>query len=208
MPNAVLATIVFLIGIELVDLLGMRRILGARPIEFWVALFTAAVVVVVGVEAAIIVAMALSLIRHTQHGYHPRNSVLVPTADRFWRSVPAAQGGQAAPGLMIYRFSHGLYYANAERFQDEALELTNRSNGEPIRWFVADCAAIDDVDFTAGAMLAQVARKLEQRHVHLVFADISDNVRGELDRSGVTQIVGAEAYFETVYDAARAFERS
>jgi MFS superfamily sulfate permease-like transporter len=207
MPNAVLAAIVFLIGIELVDLVGMRHILEARPIEFRVALFTAAVVIVMGVEAAIIVAMALSLISHTRRGYHPRNSVLVPTADRFWRSVPVAQGGQAAPGLVVYRFTHSLYYANAERFQDEALELTKPSPTEPARWLVADCAAIDDVDFTAGAMLAQVAHKLEQRNVRLVFADISDHVRGELDRSGVTEVVGTDAYFQNLHDAALAFER-
>ena len=44
-------------------------------------------------------------------------------------------------------------------------------------------------------------------HIRLVFADISDHVRDELDRSGVTEIVGANAYFENLHDAARAFER-
>ena len=38
MPNAVLAAVVFLIGVELVDVKGMRAILRARPVEFWVAL--------------------------------------------------------------------------------------------------------------------------------------------------------------------------
>ena len=80
MPQAVLAAIVFLIGVELVDILGMRRILAMRPREFWVALLTAAIVVVVGVEQAIIAAMASSLISHVRRGYSPQNSVLVPVA--------------------------------------------------------------------------------------------------------------------------------
>ncbi len=42
LPNAVLAAVVFLIGIELVDIAGMRRIARVRPDEFVVALMTAA----------------------------------------------------------------------------------------------------------------------------------------------------------------------
>jgi MFS superfamily sulfate permease-like transporter len=38
MPNAVLAAVVFLIGVELVDVKGMRTILRLRPVEFIVAL--------------------------------------------------------------------------------------------------------------------------------------------------------------------------
>src|SRR5262249_2597092 len=82
MPNAVLSTIVFLIGLELVDISGLRRVLYARPREFWVALFAGIIVVVVGVQQGIIVAMALSLISHTRRGYSPHNSVLVPSGDQ------------------------------------------------------------------------------------------------------------------------------
>jgi high affinity sulfate transporter 1 len=197
MPNAVLASIVFLIGLELVDIEGMRRVRFARPREFWVALFTAGVVVVVGVEQAIVVAMALSLISHTRRGYDPHNSVLVPTPQGYFHPVPVAQGGQAAPGVIVYRFTHSLYYANAQRFQDEVLELT-RPGGAPTRWLCVDGAAIDDVDYTGGAMLTSVARKLQGRGVRLIFAELNDHVRRELDRSGVTEIVGKDAYFDSL----------
>jgi sulfate permease, SulP family len=206
MPNAVLAAIVFLIGVEIVDIAGMRRVLFVRPREFWVALFTAAVVVVTGVEQAIIVAIALSLISHTRRGYDPHNSVLVPSAQGFLHSVPVSTGGQAAPGLIIYRFTHSLYYANAQRFQDEALALTI-PGAVRTRCFCVDGAAIDDVDFTAGAMLVSVARTLYERNVRLIFAQISDHVRHELDRSGVTELVGSGAYFENLELAQQAAQR-
>ncbi len=57
MPNAVLSSVVFMIGLELVDVKGMRKIFAARPSEFWVAALTAAVVVFIGVEQGIILAM-------------------------------------------------------------------------------------------------------------------------------------------------------
>jgi MFS superfamily sulfate permease-like transporter len=207
MPNAVLATIVFLIGVELVDARGMRSVFFARPREFWVAAFTAAVVVLVGVEQAIIVAMALSLISHTRRGYNPHNSVLVRTPEGYWRPVPVAQGGEAAPGLVIYRFTHSLYYANAQRFQDEALELTKPGRAQT-RWFCVDGAAIDDVDFTAGAMLGSVARTLRERHIRMVFAELNIHVRRQLDRSGVTDIVGNDAYFESLEQAGEALQNT
>ena len=67
--------------------------------------------------------------------------------------------------------------------------------------FCVDGAAIDDVDFTAGAMLGSVARTLHERNVRLAFAEVSAHVRDELDRSGVTELVGEGAFFEDLEQA-------
>ena len=203
LPDAALAAIVFLIGLGLVDLAGMRRILEARPREFWVALLTAAVVVVVGVEQGIIVAMAASLISHTRRGYSPHNSVLVPRPDGSWQAIPVTAGAQAAPGVVMYRFTHSLYYANSQKFFDEVLDLT-RPRGAAVRCLCVDCTAIDDVDFTGGAMLRQVAIELRGRVVRLLFANVSEHVRQELDRSGVTGVVGNNAYLSDLTEASKA----
>ncbi|HUL11881.1 MAG TPA: SulP family inorganic anion transporter, partial [Methylococcaceae bacterium] len=50
MPEAALSAIVFLIGVGLIDIAGMRRIYKQRRSEFWVALATTLTVVVVGVQ--------------------------------------------------------------------------------------------------------------------------------------------------------------
>ena len=44
MPEVVLSTVVFLIGLDLIDVSGMRQIFLERPAEFWVALITASIV--------------------------------------------------------------------------------------------------------------------------------------------------------------------
>jgi hypothetical protein len=56
MPEAVLATVVLLIGIQLVDIHGLIEIYRARKEEFLVAVITAVVVVIVGVEQGIVLA--------------------------------------------------------------------------------------------------------------------------------------------------------
>src|SRR6185295_19022960 len=95
---------------------------------------------------------------HVRRSYKPRNSVLVPyvsNGTRGLRAVPVLTPGQALPGLIIYRFSHSLYYANSELFSEEVLDLVKDAE-PPISWFCIDTAAIADVDWSAGATLRQV----------------------------------------------------
>ncbi|MGD9408189.1 MAG: SulP family inorganic anion transporter, partial [Gammaproteobacteria bacterium] len=84
MPEAVLAAVVFMIGVELIKLKAMQEIYATARSEFWVALITAAVVVVVGVEQGIILAMALSLVDHVRRGYRPRNSLVAKSETGGW----------------------------------------------------------------------------------------------------------------------------
>src|SRR5262249_21010321 len=117
LPETVLAAVVFLVGIDLIDLEVMRNIYLRRSSEFWVALITALMVVLVGVEQGILLAIVLSLIDHTRRGYRPRNVVLVP-AGTGWHAQPVATAAQALPGLVIYRFTHSMYYRNAQQLSD------------------------------------------------------------------------------------------
>ena len=71
MPNAVLAAVVLLIGLRLIDIAGMQGIARVRSGEFVVAALTAATVVIVGIEQAIILAIVLSIIEHLSHAYAP-----------------------------------------------------------------------------------------------------------------------------------------
>ena len=71
MPVAVLAAIVFMIGLGLVDLKGLRRISAARVSEFVIACVTAIVVFAWGVEEGIILAIALSVLELVRRAYTP-----------------------------------------------------------------------------------------------------------------------------------------
>src|SRR5262249_28164798 len=152
MPEAVASPGVFLVGLDLIDVEGMRRIYVQRRSEFWVALITALMVVFVGVEQGILLAIVLSLIDHTQHGYRPKNVVLVPGETGVWHAQPVATRAQALPGLLLYRFTHSMYYANAQQLSDEVLDLVKRAQ-PPVRWFCLDASAVDDVDYSPPATL-------------------------------------------------------
>jgi high affinity sulfate transporter 1 len=209
MPNAVLAAVVFYIGVELIDIKGMRSVFAQRRPEFWVALIAAATVVFVGVEQAIFLAIVLSLLEHVRRGYSPKNAVLVPDTvkgEQGWRSVPANAPIEALPGLLIYKFNHSLYYANAEKFSEEILNLVNGAD-PAISWLCIDAAAIDDVDWSGGATIRQSLSQLKERDVRLVFAEVADNVRAELDTYEVTKLVGEDAYYTSVAAVMAAYQQ-
>ena len=150
MPEAVLSTVVFLIGIELIAIKGMRKILRLRLDEFVVAAITAAVVVVVGVEQGILLAIVLSIVDHLRRSYRPDNCVLVRAASGGLSALPLEQAAQAAPGVVVYRFDASLYYANANRFAEEVRAARRRCRPAREAASASTPEAIGDVDYSGG----------------------------------------------------------
>lgn len=194
MPTAVLSTVVFLICVDLIQVRGMCHIYRERPWEFWVALITAITVVLVGVKQGILLAMFLSLLVHTRHGYQPKNALVVPAQPEGWKTAPVHTRAQILPGLLIYRFSHGMYYANAQMLSEEVTRLVQEAKPALV-WFCLDAGAVDDIDFSAAATLRRLQTLLKERGVRLVFSHVSDDVYGQLERSEITDLVGRDAFF-------------
>jgi SulP family sulfate permease len=205
LPEAVLSTVVFLIGLKLVDIASMREIWRLRREEFVVAAVTAVVVVCVGVEEGIVLAIVLSLILHVRRHYTPRDAVIVWDEHGRITLVPPEPGAMSEPGLVVYRFAVGLFYANAAVFADEVRGLAEGS--EPPRWLVLDLGAVDDIDYTGGKTLAELVAELQAREIVIAVAEPSAGVRRELDTFGVTERIGRERVYATVGDARDAFRR-
>ncbi len=184
LPDAVLSIIVFLIGVKLIDVSGLKSIYRQRRTEFWLATATAAVVVTLGVEKGILFAILFSLIVHTRHGYRPKNLLIVREHSGEWRARELDSGAQVMPGLLIYRFGHSMYYANTERMQEEVSRLA-RTAKPPLKWFCIDTSPVDDIDYTAAAALRELMAKLQAQSIRLVFVqdigDINSASRKELE---------------------------
>jgi sulfate permease, SulP family len=205
LPEAALSAIVFLIGVGLIDLTGMRRVFQQRRSEFWVALITALTVVLVGVQQGILLAIALSLIEHTRHGYRPTNAVLVPGQSGERQPRPVATAAQAAPGLIVYRFTHSLYYANCRQLSDEIAFLA--STAEPaLRWLCLDGSAVDDVDYSAAETLRSVHGRLKAKGVRLVVAEVMEDLKGNA-RYQLRDLLGEDAFYDHLEDAIKEYRR-
>jgi SulP family sulfate permease len=205
MPDAVLSAVVFLIGVGLIDLEGMRKIFAQRKSEFWVALITTLMVVFVGVEQGILLAIVLSLIDHTRRGYRPKNAVLVPAESGVWHAQPVATSAQAAPGLLMYRFTHSMYYANSQQLSVEITDLVN--SAEPsLRWFCIDASAVDNVDYSAAETIRSIYGILKEKGIRLVVAQVLDDVKTE-SRYELRELFGEDAYYDSLEDVVKAYQQ-
>ncbi len=205
MPEAALSAIVFLIGIGLIDLAGMRRIFEQRRSEFWVALVTVLTVVVVGVEQGILLAIALSLVDHTRHGYRPKNAVLVPGESGSRLPKPVATAAQAAPGLIIYRFTHSLYYANCQQFSDEVLFLAETAE-PPLRWLCLDASAVDNIDYSAAETIRSVYERLKEKGIRVVVAEEMEDVSAGSRYNG-RELFGEDAFYDHLEDVVKQYRQ-
>ena len=205
LPTCVLGVLVFLVALRLVDLRALRDIRSESPQEYALAVMTAAVVALVGVEQGIVLAMVVSLLRVVQHSYHPHSGVLIADGSGAWKLVPVAPNVVTEPGLVLYRFGAALFYANAGRFLEEA-SCVIRPMPSAVRWLVVDAEAMTHVDYTAARVVLQLKRNLTEAGVELAFARLPWDMRADFDRHHLTEAIGQSRIFNRLHDAIAAFE--
>jgi len=205
LPNSVLSAVVFLVGMKLVDIASLQEIWRLRRDEFWIAAVTVAVVVAVGVEQGLVLAIVLSILLHVRRHYLPRDAVIGWDSNGGITETKPAPGLYSEPGLIVYRFGVGLFYANASRFSEEVSELVEVP--DPPQWFVLHADAIDDIDYTGGKTLLDTADELEQGGIVFAISDVDPAVRGELERFGITAKIGEAHIFASLAEARAAFRR-
>jgi MFS superfamily sulfate permease-like transporter len=205
LPHAVLAAIVFVIGVKLIDLRGLAEILKKSREEYAVALVIAAVVLFLGVEQGIMTAIVLSLLDHVRHGYRPPTAIILTDPLEHWRMEPVVSGKMIEPGLVMYWFGADLYYANANYFAQQAWRLVAHSPS-PVRWLAVDAGAITDVDCSAGDMLKELWREFAKRGVTLVLTRVSESLREDLDRQQLTDAIGVHHIFGSRRDCLAAYQ--
>jgi SulP family sulfate permease len=200
LPRCVLASIVFTIAVGMIDLRRLRGIRRESPGEYYLAIATAATVVAFGVEEGILLAIALSLFRHVRHSYRPHTMILAPDATGRWIPIPAAPGRMTEPGIIVYRFGADLFYANQNRFADEVRALVAHAP-TPIHCFIVDAGAITDIDYSAAQSLLELLEDLERQKVSMVFGRVNYYLRSDMDRHGITAVIGEGHIFPTLHEA-------
>jgi high affinity sulfate transporter 1 len=206
LPNAVLAAIVFHIGLKLVDYRGLAEIFRKAPREFAVAAVTGATVVLVGVQQGILLAVILSLLQHVRRSYQPHTAIITRLENDRWRMEPVAPGKMIEPGLVMYWFGADLFYANVGRFVADVRQLVEKSP-TPIRWMVIDASAITGVDFSSGCALLELQQDLSKAGVALVLVSLGWGRSRSFERLGLIKTIGEDHLFHARRDCVAAYLR-
>ncbi|NLP61637.1 SulP family inorganic anion transporter [Paraburkholderia sacchari] len=201
LPAAVLSAIVFMIGVKLIDAKGMAELYRMQKDELIVALLTAGVVVFVDVMHGILAAVVLSLIAHVRHSYRLHTRVLTRSPSGHWVPHRVEPNLFAVPGIVVYRFEADLFYANTGRFTEEVLMLVNEANPAP-RWVVIDASVINNIDYTGGKALIQLAEELDRRGIGIAAVALPTGVRREIERYKALRARGAQREIFATVDAA------
>ncbi len=205
LPRCVLGAIVFVIAVRLINLRKMREIRRESPVEYLLAVITAATVVLVGVEQGIVLAMVMSLLRIVQHTYHPHSGVLLAENGLYWKLQPPLPGTITKPGLILYRFGAPLFYANAGRFAEEIRTVVGPTS-PTMPWCVVDAEAITNLDYTAARVVRDLHEELSQIGVTLAFARVGPYLEADFNRHCLTDVIGKNLIFPRLHDAIVAFE--
>jgi MFS superfamily sulfate permease-like transporter len=205
LPNAVLAAIVFLVGLKLIDVRGLSDIRRWAPREFILAAVTALTVVIFGVEQGILLAALLSLLQHVRHSYRPQIGVMVQDATGTWRLEELHTGKMTEPGLFMFWFGSDLFYANVAFFAEQARGLV-RDSPSPVRWLVIDATAITALDFSAGRALAELHQDLAKAGVVLALVQVPEEHHVHLERMGLVDLIGNGRIFDSRHACVAAYK--
>ncbi len=205
LPNATLASIVFLIGITMIDISNLKDIRSKVKAEYFLALIAAATVIIMGVLWGILLSIVLSVILHLSHSYRPTNSIFARDKHGAWVFKPIKIGESSEPGLIIYRFNRDLYFANSDKLREEVLALVDAAD-PPLKLFVLNTAGFSGIDYTSAEMFRDLYHDLDSRNIKFALTSMLPELKEEFDHLGLTDLIGENNIYENVHEALDAFE--
>jgi MFS superfamily sulfate permease-like transporter len=119
--------------------------------------------------------------------------------------LPVVPGAQSLPGLVVFHYDAELFYANANRFADH-FESVISGAPDPVRWVALDCAAIPDVDYSAGVTLANLVDYTRARNARFVLVRPDTQLLATLKVYGTLDTIGEDNIFPTMQEAFTAYQ--
>jgi sulfate permease, SulP family len=203
LPMAALGGILMASAWGLCDFGEFARLWRFRGISLAAALVTLAGVLVLGIMEGILLGVVFSLVLLLRALAFPPDAVLGRTPDGGWHDPVHRQEAVSVPGLLVYRFSAPLFFANCSLFR-ERIEALIEAARPPVTAVVVDGGAIHDVDLMACELLVELERELGERGIRLVFGNLRDRVKRDIERGLPPLPDGDEVSFPSLAEAAKA----
>jgi SulP family sulfate permease len=213
LPQATLAAIIIAAVVGLVDVRGFRQLWRIDQGDAQLAIVGFAAVTVLGVLPGIVIAVIASLLAVIRRAYRPRVAVLgraigeaSTDEDYRFRSIDRHPEYETIPGLVLFRFSNELFFANASFFRNETLRLLAASD-PPARTVLIDASAISHLDTTAVAMLEDLIDKLDAANITFELARATAAFDEALSRTGLIDRIGPDRLHPSVHAGVESFLR-
>ena len=141
MPIAVIAAIVFVVGLHLIKYDELKEIFLARRSEFYVAVAAMAAVATLGVELGVVLAVIISIIERLRRQARPIDQVLLRDQELSpWAAKIFDESYRPKPGVLIYRFSESIFFENATYFLNRVkVRRKGRQETGTLRYYPSRC---------------------------------------------------------------------
>ena len=198
LPRTTLAAVVIASAIALIEITDLRRIYRIQRWEFWLSIGCFVGVAVLGAIPGIGLAIVIAVIEFLWDGWRPHSAVLGRVDGvKGYHDLTRYPDARVIPGLVLFRWDAPLFFANAELFQERALDAVAASP-TPVRWLVVGAEPVTSVDVTAADTLDELDGKLRAAGIALCFAEMKDPVKDKLKRFGLFSRLGEDRFFPTV----------
>ncbi|NMQ19499.1 SulP family inorganic anion transporter [Candidatus Competibacter phosphatis] len=206
-PIAALGVVLVFAAFSLFDIRALRDIWKIDRREVGLSVLTMLGVVAVGAINAILIAVALALVRFVKLTARPRDEVLgqVDGLPGF-HSVERHPGARTFSGLALYRFDGPITFFNAAYFKQRALAVADAA-GPELQWFVIDAIPISHIDVTGLYVLRDLREALEERGITLILAGRKTELLNWLQEIGLYRSEHKEHIFPTLRQALKAYRR-
>lgn len=203
LPEATLGAIVIVAVSGMFKWQEMLRFYRLRRLDFILALVTFLGVLTFE-EAlwALLLAVVLSLLALVWRASQGRVSELGLGREKLiFEEMGPDSDAKPISGLLIFAPEESLFFANADTVRTQ---ITNRlaASAEPVKSVILDLELTNEIDVPSADMLEELEADLDAAGVQLMLARVRPPVRALLDRSGVTEAIGAENIYNRVLEGA------
>lgn len=204
-PIAALGAILISASLSLLNLKTLAVLYRLDRLELALALLATAGVIWVGALQAILVVVALALLRFIYLIARPQVEILgkVEGLPGF-HSITRHPGATTEPGLLLFRFNAPLVFFNAPHFKQKALAAIHAA-GPDLKWFVLDAVPITGYDFTGYSELEDLAETLRERGAELVLAGRDTETRELRQAKGISGNRVFSRQFPTLRQTVKAY---
>ncbi|OAX34672.1 hypothetical protein K503DRAFT_868769 [Rhizopogon vinicolor AM-OR11-026] len=215
LPRCVLASIICLFVISLFgevphDLVYYWRI-GAWS-DLAMMSLTFALSVIWNIEIGIVVSLIISLLLVIKRSSQTRMIILgrIPGTDK-WGPIADNPGAEDVPGILIVRIRESLDFANTAQLKERLrrLELygperthpSEEPSRQPASTLVFHMADVETCDASAVQIFHELLATYQKRGVELFVTHLRSGPREMFERAGIEELLGSEAFFDTLGDA-------
>ncbi|MCO5073971.1 MAG: sulfate permease [Rhizobiaceae bacterium] len=192
LPQATLAATIIVAVLSLVNIEAIRRVWAYSRADFAAMAATILGTLFVGVEAGVVIGVALSLLLHLYRTSRPHMAVVgrVPGTEHF-RNVER-HAVITSPEVLSLRVDESLYFANTRYLEDRIAALV--AERPELKHVVLLCSAINAIDASALESLEEINHRLKDAGISFHLSEVKGPVMDRLKRSSYLEDITGQVF--------------